>query len=56
MVSRGYLNDKVKTDAAFIEDPTWVSPGPKGRRMYKTGDLAKYSDDGEIVYVGGKDF
>ena len=56
MVSRGYLNDKVKTDAAFIEDPTWVSPGPKGRRMYKTGDLAKYSDDGEVVYVGRKDF
>ena len=56
MVSRGYLNDKVKTDAAFIEDPRWASPGPKGRRMYKTGDLAKYSDDGEIVYVGRKDF
>ena len=56
MVARGYLNDTVKTDAAFIEDPAWALPGAKPRRMYKTGDLAKYSDDGEICYVGRKDF
>ena len=56
MVARGYLNDKTKTDAAFIEDPMWALPGAKPRRMYKTGDLAKYSDDGEICYVSRKDF
>ena len=56
MVARGYLNDKAKTDAAFIEDPAWALPGPKPRRMYKTGDLAKYSDAGEICYVSRKDF
>lgn len=56
MVARGYLNDKAKTDAAFIEDPAWALPGAKPRRMYKTGDLAKYSDDGEICYVSRKDF
>ena len=56
MVARGYLNDKAKTNAAFIEDPIWALPGIKPRRMYKTGDLAKYSDDGEICYVSRKDF
>ena len=56
MVARGYLNDKAKTEAAFIEDPVWALPGAKPRRMYKTGDLAKYSDNGEICYVSRKDF
>ncbi|KAL8826241.1 MAG: hypothetical protein Q9191_003926, partial [Dirinaria sp. TL-2023a] len=56
MVARGYLNDKAKTDAAFIEDAAWALPGPRPRRMYKTGDLAKYGDAGEICYVSRKDF
>ena len=56
MVARGYLNDKAKTEAAFIEDPAWALPGAKARRMYKTGDLVKYGDDGEICYVSRKDF
>jgi acyl-CoA synthetase (AMP-forming)/AMP-acid ligase II len=56
MVSRGYLNDKAKTDAAFITDPTWAQGSGKPRRMYKTGDLVKYSAEGEICYVSRKDF
>lgn len=59
MVSRGYLNDKVKTDAAFITNPAWASPKtePKvARRMYKTGDLCRYGPAGEICYVSRKDF
>ncbi|KAI7779841.1 amino acid adenylation [Diaporthe eres] len=59
MVSRGYLNDKIKTDAAFITNPAWAS-GKSGskvpRRMYKTGDLCRYSPSGEICYVSRKDF
>lgn len=59
MVSRGYLNDKIKTDAAFITNPAWAS-GKTGskvpRRMYKTGDLCRYSPAGEICYVSRKDF
>ncbi|KAF2814013.1 amino acid adenylation [Mytilinidion resinicola] len=53
MVSRGYLNDKEKTDAAFIISPTWAQGSG---RMYKTGDLVKYSAEGEICYVSRKDF
>lgn len=56
MVSRGYLNDKAKTDAAFIIDPTWAQGSGKPRRMYKTGDLCKYSAEGTICYVSRKDF
>jgi amino acid adenylation domain-containing protein len=56
MVSRGYLGDKAKTDAAFILDPTWSQGSGKTRRMYKTGDLCKYSSEGTICYVSRKDF
>ncbi|KAF1998930.1 amino acid adenylation [Amniculicola lignicola CBS 123094] len=56
MVSRGYLNDKAKTDAAFIMDPTWSQGSGKPRRMYKTGDLCKYSPEGTICYISRKDF
>ncbi|KAF2008815.1 amino acid adenylation [Aaosphaeria arxii CBS 175.79] len=56
MVSRGYLNDKAKTDAAFVYDPTWSQGTGQTRRMYKTGDLCKYSAEGTICYVSRKDF
>ncbi|THC87576.1 hypothetical protein EYZ11_012980 [Aspergillus tanneri] len=46
--------------AAFIEDPDWLlqgshsQPGRHGR-LYKTGDLAQYNEDGRLTYVGRKD-
>lgn len=60
IVSRGYLNDLVKTASVFIEDPEWLTkggpglPGRKGR-LYKTGDLVRYGADGRLLYVGRKD-
>ena len=56
MVSRGYLNDKSKTDAAFVLDPEWSLGTGQTRRMYKTGDLCKYSAEGTICYASRKDF
>ncbi|KAL5119052.1 hypothetical protein ACEQ8H_002976 [Pleosporales sp. CAS-2024a] len=56
MVSRGYLGDKAKTDAAFVIDPTWSRGTGKTRRMYKTGDLFKYGPDGILLCQGRKDF
>jgi amino acid adenylation domain-containing protein len=56
MVSREYLNDQAKTDAAFVVDPTWSQGSGKSRRMYKTGDLCKYSAEGTFCYVSRKDF
>ena len=46
-VARGYLNRLELTAERFIENP-YI----KGSRMYKTGDLACYTDDGIITYMG----
>ncbi|EUC31159.1 hypothetical protein COCCADRAFT_6918 [Bipolaris zeicola 26-R-13] len=56
ILSRGYLNDAEKTQAAFITDPEWASvTGTTGRRFYCTGDLVQYTSDGEMMYLGRKD-
>ena len=57
IVARGYLNNPEKTAEVFIEDPTWASKqnGQPPRRMYKTGDLAYFNEDGSIIFVGRKD-
>ncbi|RYP37116.1 hypothetical protein DL767_003070 [Monosporascus sp. MG133] len=61
LVGDGYLGDPEKTAACFKENPSWLlrggGPGQQGRpgRAYKTGDLARYTANGEIVLVGRKD-
>lgn len=61
LVGAGYLNDPIKTAAAFVEDPPFLLrgggskfPGRRGR-LYKTGDLVKYNMDGTLAFVGRKD-
>jgi amino acid adenylation domain-containing protein/non-ribosomal peptide synthase protein (TIGR01720 family) len=49
-VARGYLNREELTNKIFISNPFI-----KERKMYKTGDTAKYIDDGVIEYVGRSD-
>nr|POF14198.1 nonribosomal peptide synthetase tes [Quercus suber] len=53
-LAREYLNDREKTARSFIDSPSWLPPGPF-TRLYKTGDLARYNEDGTIDYVGRKD-
>ena len=60
IVGLGYLNDPEKTAAAFIDDPPWLVQGAFGvpgrsGRLYKTGDLARYDEDGTIMMIGRKD-
>ncbi|KAE8823125.1 hypothetical protein HRS9122_10466, partial [Pyrenophora teres f. teres] len=60
ILARGYLNDAEKTAAAFIEDPAWLVDGCQGYagrrgRLYKTGDLVRYDDEGNLVCLGRKD-
>ncbi|SFB07860.1 non-ribosomal peptide synthetase [Clostridium frigidicarnis] len=45
-VSRGYLNKEELNCERFIENPFI-----KGKRMYKTGDTARYLENGAIEYV-----
>lgn len=47
-LSLGYCNDKIKTEAAFINHPTLG-------RLYKTGDLGAYNFAGYIEFHGRKD-
>ena len=59
LLAREYLHDKIKTNAAFIQDPVWAGQFPNAstpsRRFYKTGDLVKYNKDGSIGFIGRKD-
>ena len=58
IVGRGYLKEGEKTKASFIEGPSWASSEKNEktpRRFYKTGDLAKYNEDGTLDCLGRKD-
>ncbi|MCU0532553.1 MAG: amino acid adenylation domain-containing protein [Hydrococcus sp. Prado102] len=48
-VSRGYLNRPDLTAERFIPNPFSTKPGA---RLYKSGDKARYLENGEIEYVG----
>ena len=52
LIARGYLNRPDLTDERFVADP--FDPGGSGR-LYRTGDRARYLDDGRIVYLGRVD-
>ncbi|HYK02057.1 MAG TPA: amino acid adenylation domain-containing protein, partial [Thermoanaerobaculia bacterium] len=52
-VARGYLNRPELTAERFVTDPF---AGEASARMYKTGDLARWQDDGTIEYLGRNDF
>lgn len=51
-VAKGYLNQDDLTQSKFI--PDFISKKP-GAYLYKTGDLAKYDEHGNVVYVGRLD-
>lgn len=59
LVARGYLNDAEKTAAVFLEEPPrWLAAFgslPPRTRLYKTGDLARFNDDGALLFHGRKD-
>ncbi|MGH3997074.1 MAG: amino acid adenylation domain-containing protein, partial [Pseudonocardiaceae bacterium] len=50
-LARGYLNRDDLTDRAFIPDFLGIDNNPSGR-IYRTGDLGRINDDGEIEYHG----
>ncbi|KAL7773083.1 hypothetical protein CFE70_003047 [Pyrenophora teres f. teres 0-1] len=56
VLGRGYTDDVEKTAATFIEAPAWRSSFDNSHsRLYKTGDLARYKNDGSIELLGRKD-
>ncbi|MFV8348017.1 amino acid adenylation domain-containing protein, partial [Flavobacterium sp. ZB4P13] len=50
-VARGYLNKPELTEEKFISNPFI-----EGERMYDTGDLARWLPDGNIEFLGRKDY
>jgi len=49
-LARGYLNNPLLTSEKFINNP-FIKEG----KMYKTGDIAKWTEDGDIIYLGRAD-
>lgn len=48
----GYYNNPEKTEEAFIQNP--LNPHYP-EKIYKTGDVAKYNEYGEIIFLARKD-
>ncbi len=51
-VARGYLNRPELTPERFLADPFADEPGA---RMYKTGDMVRRREDGNLEYLGRLD-
>jgi amino acid adenylation domain-containing protein len=51
-LSPGYWRDEEKTRAAFLPDER---PGHEGGRIYRTGDLGRMGDDGQVEFLGRLD-
>jgi amino acid adenylation domain-containing protein/non-ribosomal peptide synthase protein (TIGR01720 family) len=50
-LARGYLNRSELTEEKFIPNPFYSET-----RMYHTGDLGRWLDDGTIEFIGRRDF
>lgn len=48
-LAAGYINDEELTRKRFIKNPFG------GDRLYKTGDIGRYANNGEIEYLGRND-
>jgi len=51
-LARGYMGRAAMTAERFIPDPFSDKPGA---RLYRTGDVARYRNNGEIEFLGRKD-
>ena len=49
----GYYKDRERTDQVFVQNPLNKA---YNEMIYRTGDLGKYNEDGDLVYVSRKDF
>lgn len=50
-VGQGYLNNEAETNKNYIT----LAINGNTKKLYKTGDLAKWNNDGTITFIGRKD-
>jgi amino acid adenylation domain-containing protein len=58
IVARGYLNNPPQTSVSFVKPPSWLAAlraGGPPPRLYKTGDMVRYAEDGSLIFVGRTD-
>lgn len=53
IVAMGYYNNPEKTNEAFVQNPLNTC---YPETIYKTGDIVKYNEFGELIYISRKDF
>jgi amino acid adenylation domain-containing protein len=51
-VARGYLNQQALTNERFVRDPFVAN---SDARLYKSGDIGRWREDGTIEYLGRND-
>lgn len=51
-VGAGYINQDSSSNSPFIDNPFVME---ESRKMYKTGDLGKFLDNGNVVFIGRND-
>ncbi|KJR42048.1 tyrocidine synthetase III [Candidatus Magnetoovum chiemensis] len=49
-LARGYINNPSLTQQSFI-----ANPFEKGTKLYKTGDIGRWRNNGELEFIGRKD-
>ena len=54
-VALGYLNRPELTADKFVEEPAFLSRRPPGARMFRTGDLARFDQQGRLEFLGRGD-
>ncbi|MCG8669770.1 MAG: amino acid adenylation domain-containing protein, partial [Pseudomonadales bacterium] len=55
-VGAGYIGRDDLTQSAFVDNPFNMGDGATSSKLYKTGDLARFLEDGSLEYIGRKDF
>ncbi|KAL4744987.1 hypothetical protein BDW72DRAFT_208574 [Aspergillus terricola var. indicus] len=57
LLGGGYIGDPAQTEAAFVPAPAWMKQLGDGsyRMLYRSGDLARYNEDGTFRIVGRRD-
>ncbi|WP_262384748.1 non-ribosomal peptide synthetase [Paenibacillus terrae] len=54
-LARGYLNREELTQERFVHKEMSIGNESQRERLYRTGDVVKWTPDGELVFIGRSD-